>query len=106
MVRIEDNQIIMELSEGEAKLATRLMPLLGPILELYFRINMKVIFDMALLDKDKREEVFRRIESGERGVLAKVNLANQEGFARSLADKILKDFPGPEEIEKLLGALG
>jgi len=103
MIRIEGNQIIMELSEGEAKIAARLMPLLAPMLDFSLKIFTKILFEMVLLGKGKLD-VFKRMEAGEDDVLREVLFSDPESF-KAFAEKLTEDFPGPEEINKMLGSL-
>lgn len=100
MVKVEGNQIIVELSEAEAKAATRVLPILGPMLAAFAKMYIRVLLEMALLGKDELMELLDKIEAGEEGVLQKV-LPNV-GALRTLLEKEFKDFPEREEIEKLL----
>ena len=101
MTRIEGNQIIMELSEGEAKIAARLMPLLAPMLDFFLKIFTKILFEMALMGKDKLDDLFKRMEAGEDGVLRKELFPDQESF-EAFGKQLTEDLPGPEEINKVL----
>ena len=104
MIRIEGNQIIMELSEGEAKIAARLMPLLAPMLDFSLKIFTKILFEMVLLGKDKLDDLVKRMEAGEDDVLREALFPDPESF-KAFAEKLTEDFPGPEEINKMLGSL-
>lgn len=100
MAKLEGQRLVVELSEVEAKIAARTLPLLSPVVDFYTRIWIRTLFHMALLGKDKWREIKQRADQGEDSeVLARefVQSIGSEGFM-SLGDVQL---PNDEEIDRI-----
>lgn len=106
MAKLEGQKLVFDLSEAEAKIAEKTLPLLSAMLDMLVKFEVRLVFHMALMGKEKWRELWQRIEQGE-----DPEIISQEFFEaiggpeslRAMAENLAKDFefPGLDEIEQM-----
>jgi len=105
MAKVEGQRLIIDLSEAEAKIAEKTLPVLSPMLELSLKVWIRLLLQIAAMGKEKWQEFRRRSEEGEDpGILTQEVIGGPEAYS-AIAENLTKEvkFPTPEEIDRIFG---
>ncbi|MBA7705516.1 hypothetical protein ES703_114347 [subsurface metagenome] len=106
MVTIEGQKLIIDLSEVEAKIVEKTLPLLSPLLEMLVKFQVRCIFRIALMGKEKWREFRQLVEQEENPEILSQLLHEAIGgpeAIRAMAENLAEGqkFPSLDEIDQM-----
>jgi hypothetical protein len=101
-VKLDGQNLIIDLSDFETRVAKKGMPLLAPFIEFQIKIMCRVVFHLLQIDRQTFREVRQRIKAGEDPEVVMGPFISQINDYLKSTDFHLIDEPSFEEIENLL----